>query len=489
MPSVAITVLRRARVAASFGRLVTGVAWAIVFLPLPTQAQTATRPDDPGAANPLLEVGPVAGLTTAWHPAPSTTGIPLGTTVRLRFSVPQGVTAVWSGAREIERRGRWSVAERRFDAPGLSSVSASYDDPEGVQVTARLVFEVIDILLHPITVVAIHMHADPLVIDDQHPNASTMAYYFQDSSIAALRKVGEGRYRTSTNRWLRLEAEIQPAAFLPLVEWRLDGRLQRHIGVIKMRLFTTGFHSISAGPSEKPATVQLETYGVRITTPALRERIRGGVPVTFTAVTDPLGYETEITWLASTKYGGCSPMMGSGGEFTTTFERTAGPEGVWLGVKADNDRLGQDLKNVLCTQLQQQAAQLLATHPAEQEILLLQPPLQEFIFQGLDTLQRAAAGEICTDEEILQFVRQSEGRRTGFSASVSLICPGELTEFRDCEGDCTLAYFNCGAELCGGFPGLREPCLELGTCGLALDYCEHRCIVSKIPKLIPVPPP
>ena len=76
-----------------------------------------------------------------------------------------------------------------------------------------------------------------------------------------------------------------------------------------------------------------------------------GVPVTFTAVTEPPGYEEDITWLATTKYGTGVPILGRGPTFTTQFDNTFGPHpdgGLWqwLGVKADNAAAGQDQKTL-----------------------------------------------------------------------------------------------------------------------------------------------
>ncbi len=58
------------------------------------------------------------------------------------------------------------------------------------------------------------------------PNQATMDYHFDRDSVAALREVAPGRYRTSTHRWLHLAVEVEPAGFAPLVEWRLDGKVQ-----------------------------------------------------------------------------------------------------------------------------------------------------------------------------------------------------------------------------------------------------------------------
>ena len=74
--------------------------------------------------------------------------------------------------------------------------------------------------------------------------------------------------------------------------------------------------------------------------------------VTLTARTIPAGFEEEITWLASTKYGRCEPIMGQGPTFTVRFDETWGgsADGVpfqWLGVRADHAAFNQDRKHVV----------------------------------------------------------------------------------------------------------------------------------------------
>lgn len=90
----------------------------IAILPSPALAQSATAPVEPGVWSKSLEIGPVAGLTTAWHAAPRATGIPLGSTVQLRLRVQRDARATWHGTREIDSSHGRSTAEARFDTAG-----------------------------------------------------------------------------------------------------------------------------------------------------------------------------------------------------------------------------------------------------------------------------------------------------------------------------------------------------------------------------------
>lgn len=312
-----------------------------LLVPLPSLAQSATAPFDPVTVSPSVEIGPVAGLTTAWHPAPKETGVPLGTTVQLRVRVTPGADAVWSGAQEIETRQGRSVAELRLDGPGLRSVEVQIVGTDDGPVTETLRFEAVD-LGAGLRVGRPHLAVEPIVIDEGNPNASTMALYFQGSSIAALTELAPGAYRTSTNRWVTLEADVVPAALAPLVEWRLDGKVLKDLGArVRLQVFTIGPHALTAGTSD---TTSLDTYMVHITHPTADSPILDGESVTFRAVTEPPGLEPEITWLASTKYGDCAPMLGRGAEFTTRFDATVSLGGRWLGVRADNALVGRDAK-------------------------------------------------------------------------------------------------------------------------------------------------
>lgn len=316
------------------------VLFLAVLAPVAGHGQATTTPFDPSTLSSRVEIGPVAGLSTTWHRAPHASAVPLGTTLRLRVRVSPGADAIWTGARELDTLQGRSVAELRFDRLGPQEVDIRIVGAEESSETFR--FEAIDLGGQPPRFGRPRLTVEPIEIDTVNPNPSSMAYFFQGSSIAELTEAEPGRYRTSVNRWITLATEVEPAALAPLVEWRLDGKPLAGLGSrLRAQLFTTGRHHVSAGTGE-PA--ELETYRVRLTSPRRGEPIATGRPVTFSAETDPPGFENEITWLASTKYGHCDPLLGRGSEFTTTFTGTVGESGSWLGVRADDAVLGLDGK-------------------------------------------------------------------------------------------------------------------------------------------------
>jgi hypothetical protein len=429
---------------------------------LPAAAESWTTPVVPELWNNRLEIGPVPGLTTTWHPAPVRTAIPLGATVQLRIRVPLTAFVSWTGAREIAGGRGSSTAEVSFNSVGTQTVTAFIQDPTHVDLRQEtIVFDVVNTTIpatvgyEPVSLSEIRLTADSVVIDPQNPNESSHTYFLRGSSIAALRQVGEGHYSTSIGRSLVLEAAIEPSGFAPLVEWRLDGVPQRQLGSpARLEIYTTGPHTLSAGPLGAEKQIQIDAYLVLITSHVHTDVLSDGVPVTFRAKTDPPGYEDDITWLASTTFGSAQPLMGTGPEFTTVFADVAASTGGGLGVRADNA----------------------VVHLDQVERATTFSPL---------ACTLAARTDFFAPEEISSL----EGMCKGTAA----IEPPECWE-------CPLQWATCNFEKCaaagGGegidafLSGLHSGCnLNLDdvlNCSLAFDYCNHRC---KPPDIIPIPSP
>ena len=302
------------------------------------------------AAESPFQIGPVPGLTTAWHPAPAVTSVPLGSKLTFKRQQRWGVSISWRGATQVSSDRYWSVAEYHADTTGRHVVTVEYLKADGELVAEHCALDVVDFAAEQIRFSAVEASVDPVVLDSDDLNASTFDY-FAGGSIAGLRRVSGNHYRTSVGRWIHLEIEIEPAGFAPLIEWRYTSQEPTLGTSRKLRFSQPAVHSISVGPTADPWEVLLETYQVEITSHVSNQTvIPTDVPVTFTAVTDPRGFEEEITWLASTKYGSCDPVMGQGAEFTVRFEDAWGSDErtrepfQWLGVKADHVVFNQDQK-------------------------------------------------------------------------------------------------------------------------------------------------
>ena len=134
------------------------------------------------------------------------------------------------------------------------------------------------------------------------------------------------------------------------MEWRVDGKAVGLGLSLDHSFVSVGVHTISVGPPDRAQEILVETYDVNFTShiPGV-DIVPEGEPVTFDAVTDPPGFESFITWIATTKYGTGTPVLGYGPVFTVQFDDTwteleDGSIFQWLGVKADNAVFGQDQK-------------------------------------------------------------------------------------------------------------------------------------------------
>lgn len=293
---------------------VSSAPMAVAAASLSQLADPAKRsPDAPGTTfgGYRLEIGPIAGLTTAWHRSPDLSAIPLGSTVQFRVVLGRATAVTWSGATEEYRDENKSVASCEFSRSGKQAVRVEVVDPQDGPSVLESVFDVVQTGAAGVTITPPQLWVNPVVIDRTLPenelNEQTMSYFFGES-IAALRDLGNGRYRISTSpvRHVYMSAQTNPPGFDPLIEWRLDGEA-RVLGGSHSEVFggeTQGFggsdsggfgssatvHHISVGPTANPAEIEIETYGVVITSHvAGQDIIPEGVPVTFTAVTENSG--------------------------------------------------------------------------------------------------------------------------------------------------------------------------------------------------------
>ena len=298
----------------------------------------------------LLEVGPIEGFTTGWHEAPSVLPTPNGVVLLFRQAAPPDATVQWNGAVEVFRDDTLSIAECPLQQFGLQSVETLVTLPDGNQAANKCVLNVVDISPDSLIMGSVTATAEPISVDETSSNEVTMEYYFGTESIAALRQLPDGSYLTSVERTVNLNVEVNPRELVSLVEWRIDGRPIALGSTLVQNFARPGRHAISTGPPDYASQLGIETYSVMITSHESGvDIVPEGEAITFTAVTDPPGYEDDITWLSSTKYGTGTPVLGYGPTFTAEFYDTFGPhpdggDWQWLGVNADNATFNQDQK-------------------------------------------------------------------------------------------------------------------------------------------------
>jgi predicted secreted Zn-dependent protease len=321
-------------------------------------------PDGPPTVG--LSIGPVRGLTTAWHPAPARIAVPAGTDVLLACGAAPDADVTWTGAVPTRRESGIAYALCRMPEAGVHVVrveTGANDDSEGggkggtpnqTAASHECVITAVDVDAGDIRV-SVAPTVSAVDLADDATNEETMRIFYAGGkrfqALSTLREVGPGHYRTAVNRMVRVEAKIEPEIFASMIEWRSAGE-SPSLGIARDYLLTTtDALNVAAGPPASPGRVRVDAYRVEIVSRTPATAVDPGVPITFQARTVPAGFEDEITWLSSTKYGRACPVLGNGPVFTAVFEDVWGPHPdypdkrwLWLGVRADNAVFDFDLK-------------------------------------------------------------------------------------------------------------------------------------------------
>ncbi|MCG3126920.1 MAG: Glyoxylate/hydroxypyruvate reductase B [Phycisphaerae bacterium] len=247
-----------------------------------------------------LQIGPVAGLTLNWHIAPEAVAVPLGTTLEFRQEYEMGARVTWNGATESVRGICVCQAIATPVGLGPHTVNAVVTHPDGTTNVNTCTVNVVNVALEDIHV-SLALSVTPHNLTEQSSNAETVSVFFGFPSVAALRDLGNGQFRTSCERDVQVVATVDPPAFASIMEFRL-GDLPPALGPERTIMYVTpGVRQISVGPPAAPALASLETYRTTIMSHhSAIDYVREGEPITFSAVTDPPGYESEITWRAPT---------------------------------------------------------------------------------------------------------------------------------------------------------------------------------------------
>jgi len=335
------------------------------------------------AERPRLYIEPITGLTTVRHVAPESITVPVGMVLSVSHQLPtraggtdtdvdqpgSGPTASvphapirWLGATEIDRSSDMSRAELAIEREGDYTVEATVADVDGTTVHNVLRVRAVDLALDRIAIRRAVPRVDDRSLTEESTNWETMQAYFGESiaplvPLAASRegrsrgaKPALSRFRTSISRTIRFDLRTDPPGFESLMEVRAAG-LSPYLAESNPQYFvTSGVHRVSVGPPRVARDFEIETYEVLIVSHTHGvDIVPEGQPITFEAVTVPPGYESEINWVSSTKFGTARPVVGRGPTFTTRFDDAWGssydqPEILmqWLGVKANNAVFGVD---------------------------------------------------------------------------------------------------------------------------------------------------
>lgn len=330
--------------------------------PLPPQAAFEHLPQSGGgggsSAGDLL-VGPIPGLTTTWHHAPAVSGIPLGTAVWFRLDVPAGSRVDWMGAMRTVHAERADLRKdlRQQETAicvvgglGEHTIRVEVTEADGYTWSRECILNALAITPAEVTV-TVTPTVRPVQLGARPSNQGTMEYFFGES-IADLYVVDDEQCVTSVDRTVHFTLDVVPPALLPLMEWRQEGRKPWLGTHHNHRSRSPGDLRLSVGPPQAPKLVNLETYRATITTQSVF--VQDGVAVVLEVATEPPGFEEQVRWLSSTKYGSALPAQASGRTFTVLFADTWGTDAKglpfqWLGVRADNAVFNQDQGPCLST--------------------------------------------------------------------------------------------------------------------------------------------
>ena len=114
-----------------------------------------------------------------------------------------------------------SVAECPLRKVGSHLIRVQVLVPDGVDGQNSIDLDVVDIAPESIEL-SLSVWVDPVELDQNSTNEETMFYYFMFPSVAELKDLGDGRYRTSVRRRVNFDATVNPPGFKPLIEWRFD---------------------------------------------------------------------------------------------------------------------------------------------------------------------------------------------------------------------------------------------------------------------------
>jgi len=296
-----------------------------------------------------LLLGPIAGVTTAWHAVPIAFAVP-DDVERLTFKCAAGPAArvVWRGARETSRDATASYAEAAAPEPGVHTrVQVTVTEGPGAEeaaepkndaiATFECAFTVSDVTAKDVRIDRASVTADVVVTESMRP-AERLQLLLANRSIAPVTIVGADRYRTGVGTVVRVEATASRDEFAPLVEWRINGTAQLlgASGSVTLPL-EPGTWTLSAGPLVNERVVQVDVFETIITVEG--SRIVPGRPTTFRATTNPPGFERDMVWMSATLWGEATPAIGRGATFRATFEQpwpTTNDGILCMGVRAGN---------------------------------------------------------------------------------------------------------------------------------------------------------
>lgn len=318
--------------------------------PVATDVPRTATVGPPTESVPGLFLGPIAGVTTAWHPAPIAFVLPRDLkTVAFKCSASPDNIVTWYGAKESARDPSASYAVATVPATGVharvevtvvrqpAGGEGKKKPAENALTTLSCGFTVSDVPASDIRVNRIDVKTGDAVGEDIG-TSERMQLLLDDGSVAHVTRISAEHYRTAVGTVVHAGAVPSREEFAALMEWRVNGvaKLLGSNGDIILPL-KPGAATLSVGPPASARVVTIDGFETAITVEG--GRIIPGRPTTFRAKTNPPGFENEVVWMSATLWGDASPAFGTGETFRATFHQpwpTTADGIVCMGVRADN---------------------------------------------------------------------------------------------------------------------------------------------------------
>lgn len=294
-----------------------------------------------------LYIESISPFTSVRQVAPVSITIPRGVT--MKFSVTANVAVddfVWSGIKKASQTSFDSTAQIFYSSSRVKSLkpslSASIDGDEMMSSVASGTYTI------TVTPRKLLTNGDWQVLSDKAKSISVTLTDDQASNLIVTMDNYEGEpIIYPAGKALECHAKTtvlgrEAPEYGPLIQW-IGGDAPDHgFGSV----FTTayihkGSYILKAGSSSSTTVTIYEVGSITYDSPFV-PHVSYDHPVTFTATTDPPGYESYIPWHVNTKddrFTRATPSASIGREFTTSFTNTTNDGLMWVRVYAGGKSL------------------------------------------------------------------------------------------------------------------------------------------------------
>ncbi|MBI4431103.1 MAG: hypothetical protein HY587_05275 [Candidatus Omnitrophica bacterium] len=245
-------------------------------------------------------VDSVSPFTNFRRIAPSSITVPRN--VEIKFYVTSNVAVQdfkWSGAAEISEATSSSIAYASYPPRirELVQLSGIVDSDEGLASSTSSLTNSYTVTVTP------YVTASDGTIQPKSDKAKSITVLMTtDNALSVQMMITDPTdvpTAGSTKKQWNCHAVSVPAGYEGLIQWAGGGLPDSGLGPeFNTRYPTQGFYTLKAGPT---STIQFQIYDVNIRwDSAFGQTVWYGYPITFTATTNPPGFEQNVSWRVET---------------------------------------------------------------------------------------------------------------------------------------------------------------------------------------------